>query len=219
MMDGKFVAYYRCSTEKQGRSGLGLEAQQAAVRSYLNGGNWKLLAEFTEVESGKRNDRPKLEEAKELCRLTGATLVIAKLDRLSRDAVFLLNLKNAGIEFVAADMPNANRLTVGIMALVAENEREAISQRTKTALAAAKARGTRLGNPQGFGGAVYRGGGKAAQKAADGFASTVIPTIHRLQAEGLSMNAIAKRLEEMGVKTARGGSWTAQAVKNVLARA
>ncbi|AWU95758.1 recombinase family protein [Azospirillum ramasamyi] len=219
MMDGKFVAYYRVSTDKQGRSGLGLEAQQVAVSSYLNGGNWKLLAEFTEVESGKRNDRPKLEEAKELCRLTGATLVIAKLDRLSRNAAFLLNLRDAGIEFVAADMPNANRLTVGIMALVAEDERERISQRTKAALAAAKARGTRLGNPQGFGGAVYRDGGKAAQVAADGFASTVIPTIQRLQGEGLSLNAISKRLGEMGVRTARGGAWTAQSVKNVLSRA
>src|SRR5918995_5186744 len=124
MAQGSFVAYYRVSTDKQGRSGLGLEAQQAAVRDYLNGGNWKLLAEVTEVESGKRSDRPKLDDAMRLCRLHGATLVIAKLDRLSRDAHFLLGLQKAGVDFVAADMPDANKMTVGIMALVAQHERE-----------------------------------------------------------------------------------------------
>src|ERR671911_796243 len=141
MAQGKFVAYYRVSTERQGRSGLGLEAQRKAVEDYLNGGRWQLLAEFVEVESGKREDRPKLAEALALCRLHGATLVIAKLDRLSRDAHFLLGLQKAGVDFVAADMPDANKMTVGIMALVAQHEREMISERTKAALAAAKARG------------------------------------------------------------------------------
>ncbi len=217
-MDGRFVAYYRVSSEKQGRSGLGLEAQRAAVREYLNGGNWKLLAEFTEVESGKLNSRPELEKARAYCRMTGATLVIAKLDRLSRNAAFLLTLRDAGVNFVAVDMPNANPLTVGIMAVVAQDERERISQRTKAALEAAEARGTRLGNPNGFSGKVYRDGGRAAKEAADGFAAAVLPQVKALQAEGLSLNAIAKKLTEMGARTARGGAWTAQAVKNVLAR-
>src|ERR1700749_1934972 len=141
---GRFVAYYRVSTAKQGRSGLGLDAQREAVRGYLNGGNWMLLAERTEVESGKVDDRPELKAAIKTCRLTGATLVIAKLDRLSRDAHFLLGLGKAGVEFVAVDMPNANRLTVRLMAVIAQEEREMIAARTKSALAAARARGKKL---------------------------------------------------------------------------
>jgi len=121
MAEGRFVAYYRVSTQKQGRSGLGLDAQREAIRQFLDGGNWTLLAEFTEIESGKRNDRTKLARAIELCRLTGGKLIIAKLDRLSRDAHFLLGLQNAGVAFVAADMPEANELTVGIMAVVAKS--------------------------------------------------------------------------------------------------
>lgn len=218
MAEGRFVAYYRVSTAKQGRSGLGLEAQRDAVRSYLNGGDWKLLGEFTEVESGKRNDRPELDKALELCRLTGATLVIAKLDRLSRNAAFLLKLRDDGVNFVAVDMPNANRLTVGIMAVIAEDERERISARTKAALEAAKARGTRLGNPNGFSGRVFRDGGRAAKERAEEYVRKVAPIILRLSGEALSLGAIAKRLTDMNINTARGGSWTAQAVKNVLTR-
>src|ERR671910_807892 len=145
----KFAAYYRVSTEKQGRSGLGLEAQQEAVRSYHNGGAWTLVAEIVEVESGKRNDRPKLAEAMRLCRLHGAVLIIAKLDRLARNVAFISNLMESGVEFTAVDFPQANRLTVHILAAVAEHEREMISQRTKAALAAAKARGKRLGGDRG----------------------------------------------------------------------
>ncbi|KPF84030.1 resolvase [alpha proteobacterium AAP38] len=218
MAEGKFVAYYRVSTAKQGRSGLGLEAQREAVGSFLNGGRWKLLGEFTEVESGKRNDRPELDRALELCRLTGATLLIAKLDRLSRNAAFLLKLRDDGVNFVAVDMPNANRLTVGIMAVIAEDERERISARTKAALEAAKARGTRLGNPMGFNGQVFREGGRAAKDRADHYADKVGPIVKRLQNERLSFGAIARRLTELNVCTARGGAWTAQAVKNVLVR-
>ena len=130
MAEGLFIAYYRVSTTKQGSSGLGLEAQQAAVLAYLNGGHWTLKASFTEVESGRNNDRPALAKAMELCRLTGASLVIAKLDRLSRDAHFLLELAKADVPFVAVDMPHADRTMVGIMAVIAEGERNAISART-----------------------------------------------------------------------------------------
>src|ERR687883_224153 len=150
MAQGKFVAYYRVSTERQGRSGLGLEAQQEAVRNYLNGGSWHLVAEVIEVESGKRSERPKLQEALRFCRMHGATLIIAKLDRLARNVAFVSNLMESGVEFTAGGFPTANRLTIHILAAVAEHEREMISARTKAALAAAKARGTRLGNPNGL---------------------------------------------------------------------
>ena len=217
-MDGQFVAYYRVSTAKQGISGLGIEAQQAAVVTFLNGGQWSLSGEFTETESGKNNDRPKLAAAMRLCKLTGAMLLVAKLDRLSRDAHFLIGLEKAGVDFVAVDMPNANRLTVGIMALVAQQEREAISARTKAALAAAKARGTKLGG--------YRGGAApdAAQASlariakADAFAGQVGPMVREMVASGTGLRAIAAKLTEQGIRTARGGGWTAQAVKNLLAR-
>ena len=133
----------------RGRCGLGLEAQRAAVETWLNGGNWQLVEEVVEIESGKSHrNRPGLARALEACRRYGAKLIISRLDRLSRDPVFLLSLRDAGIDFIAVDMPNANRMTVGVMALVAEQEREAISQRTKAALAAAKARGVKLGNPR-----------------------------------------------------------------------
>ena len=149
MAEGKFISYLRVSTAKQNASGLGLEAQREAVTDYLNGGRWSLIQEVVEVESGKRSDRPKLAEALRLCRLHGAKLVIAKLDRLSRDATFLLNLQAAGVRFIAADMLEANELMVGIMAVVAQAERQMISTRTKAALAAAKAQGTNLGGDRG----------------------------------------------------------------------
>ena len=143
-----YVGYYRVSTEKQGKSGLGLEAQQTAVEAFIasKGADAKLVATFTEVESGKRSDnRPELTKAMEHARLTGATLLIAKLDRLSRDAHFLLGLQKAGVRFVAADMPEANELVVGIMAVIAQAERKMISTRTKAALAEARKRVTVTG--------------------------------------------------------------------------
>ena len=149
MAAGSFVSYLRVSTAKQGQSGLGLEAQRKAVADFLNGGSWTLLAEYVEVESGANDERPKLAEALARCRLHDATLVIAKLDRLSRDAHFLLGLQKAGVRFVAADMPEANEMVVGIMAVVAQAERRMISARTKAALQAAKARGVRLGGDRG----------------------------------------------------------------------
>src|SRR5919112_6160921 len=129
MAEGAFVAYYRVSTERQGRSGLGLEAQRKAVEDFLNGGNWRLVAEFKEIESGKHSDRPALAKAFRACRLHGAKLVIAKLDRLSCDAHFLLGLEKAGVVFMAADMSTANRLTVRIMAVLAGEEGDMISDR------------------------------------------------------------------------------------------
>jgi DNA invertase Pin-like site-specific DNA recombinase len=143
----RFVAYYRVSTDRQGKSGLGLDAQRKAVLDYLNGGSWELVAEHTEIESGKNNERPALAKAIEACRRHRATLVIARLDRLSRNAAFIAALMDSGVAFVAVDNPHANKLTVHILAAVAEHEREIISERTKAALAAAKARGKRLGNP------------------------------------------------------------------------
>jgi DNA invertase Pin-like site-specific DNA recombinase len=212
---GKFVSYLRVSTKRQGESGLGLEAQRHAVETFLNGGRWQLVEEHVEVESGKHDrNRPALHKALEACRVYGATLVIAKLDRLSRDAHFLLGLQKADVEFVAADLPQANRLTVGILALVAEQEREAISARTKAALAAAKARGQVLGNPKGHripSSAATRAKGAAVNAAnADAFAQRLRPILASLRA--LSANAAAAELERRGIATARGGHWSATAV-------
>lgn len=222
MASGKFVLYLRVSTQRQAVSGLGLDAQRKAASDFLNGGRWNVVAEFVEAESGKRADRPELAKAIEACRLYGAKLLIAKLDRLSRDAHFLLGLEKAGVEFVCADMPNANRLTVGIMAMVAEEERRMIAARTKAALAAAKDRGTVLG---GFRGYVLTEADQAASRealAARGRAQVdrLAPTIASLREAGItSATGIAKALTERGIPTARGGSeWTTVQVQRVLAR-
>lgn len=143
----KAVCYLRVSTDKQGIRGLGMEAQQNAVVSFTSQRNAEIIATFTEVESGKKDDRPELEKALRRCRLTGATLVIAKLDRLSRDIEFIARMQKSSVDFICCDMPEANTLTIGLMAVMAEHERESISIRTKAALAAKKARGERLGNP------------------------------------------------------------------------
>ncbi|MDR7040437.1 DNA invertase Pin-like site-specific DNA recombinase [Methylobacterium sp. BE186] len=221
MVEGKLVAYYRVSTARQGASGLGLDAQREAVSHFLNGGAWRVVVEFTEVESGKRADRPELARAIQACRLYGAKLVIAKLDRLSRDAHFLLGLEKAGVDFVAADMPNANRLTVGIMAMVAEEERRMISARTKAALAQAKARGRVLGGYRGVTVTeAAREAGRIAQTArAKAKASDLAPMIAELRAAGVtSHSAMASALNSRGIPTARGGTWSAVQVQRALAR-
>ena len=223
----RFVSYLRVSTDRQGRSGLGLDAQRQAVADYLNGGSWELVQEVIEVESGGKNDRPQLQAAIEKCRAYGAKLVVAKIDRLTRDAAFLLNLRDAGIDFVAADMPDANRLTVGIMALVAEQEREAISARTKAALAAAKVRGVQLGAYR-DGRFVGRTGTKEdAHRATQGrtqranaFAGDIQPALLDADPDGTaSLSAIARRFNDQGVPTPSGrGKWTPMAVSRLKAR-
>jgi DNA invertase Pin-like site-specific DNA recombinase len=212
---GRFVAYYRVSTDKQGKSGLGLEAQREAVTNYLNGGPWTLVGEFTEVESGKRDDRPELEKALAACKRQKAKLIIAKLDRLGRNLAFIAALMESGVEFVAVDNPHANKLTVHILAAVAQHEREMISERTKAALAAAKRRGTRLGNPN-LPKAAKRG--VAVLKAnARRFADNVRPIIEEIMRAGAtSHNAIAAELNKRNVKTARGGTWTHVQVGAIL---
>ncbi|SMD14919.1 Site-specific DNA recombinase [Fulvimarina manganoxydans] len=224
MADGRFVSYLRVSTARQGQSGLGVEAQRKAVEEFLNGGSWTLIAEVIEIESGKRNNRPKLDEALRLCRLHNAKLVIAKLDRLSRDAHFLLGLEKAGVDFVAADMPNANRLTVGIMAMVADEERQMISKRTKDALAAAKARGKKLGGDRGSFSKIAHMGREASAKVraemARRHAEDLMPVIEDIQSAGTtSMSGIAKALNERGFATVRGGKWQAVQVQRVLEQA
>jgi len=218
--DGKFVSYLRVSTKRQGASGLGLEAQRAAVETFLNGGRWKLVAEHVEVESGKHDhNRPALHKALEACKVYGATLVIAKLDRLSRDAHFLLGLQKAGVRFVAADMPETDEMVVGIMAVVAQAERKMISTRTKAALAAAKARGKRLGNPANLRNqAAGRTRSQEVRMAAAGErAKDLLPIIRHVQDLGAaSLRAIADGLNERSIPTARGGRWSAVQVKRVL---
>ncbi|MCW5550866.1 MAG: recombinase family protein [Verrucomicrobiae bacterium] len=216
-MTGKFVAYYRVSTTKQGINGLGMDAQRDAVARYLNGGDWKLIAEFAEVESGKRNDRQEMEKAIALCRKEGATLLIAKLDRLARNAAFLLNLRDSGVAFVAADMPHADKFTVGIMALVAEKERDMISQRTRDGLAAARRRGIKLGNPR------PAQALKVAQAAnlasADAYARRLLPVVKEIRAAHVTaLRQIAQCLNARGYKTPHGKAFKAQSVKNLLER-
>lgn len=217
---GSFISYLRVSTDKQGRSGLGIEAQRAAVSSYLSGFGSVAVAEFVEVESGKHADRPELERALAECRVRKATLVIAKLDRLARDAHFLLGLERSGINFTAADMPNANRLTVGIMAMVAEEERHAVSARTKAALAAAKARGMKLGGrPENLKNSElgWRRSAEMRKAKAAAFASDLLPLIEAIRAEGItSFGGIAKALNERGIPTARGGRWKTVQVQRAL---
>jgi DNA invertase Pin-like site-specific DNA recombinase len=222
MAQGKFVAYYRVSTDRQGRSGLGLEAQQEAVRSYLDGGSWQLVDEVVEVESGKRNDRPKLAEALKLCRLHGATLIIAKLDRLARNVAFVSNLMESGVDFVAVDFPQANRLTVHILAAVAEHEAAMISQRTRAALAAAKARGRKLGGDRGNIAAISGLGNQVSAvvrgQRANKRAGDLVPIVQSIQAGGASLRQVAVELTRRGITTARGGRWSAVQVKRVLER-
>jgi len=215
---GKWVAYYRVSTDRQGESGLGLDAQRKLVNDYLNGGKWVLSAEFTEVESGKRSDRPQLAAALAMCKRLRAKLIVAKLDRLSRNVGFISSLMDSSVDFVAADMPHANKMTLQVMAVFAEYERDAISERTRRALAQAKERGTKLGGPKRLEASAL--GAASNRSNAERFAANTVPIIREIQASGVTtLHGVAKALNARGVPTARGAPWSAVAVSNVLKRA
>ena len=203
---------------------MGLAAQRQAIEAFVAQRGGQLLARFTEVESGRNPDRTELARALHLARVTGALLVIARLDRLSRNAAFLLTLRDSGVRFAAADMPEANDLTVGVMALVAQAEREAISRRTTEALAAAKARGVKLGNPNGAAALRRAGKGGEALRAvvcqnADDFAAALAPVLEAIRSEGhTTLRAIADQLNARGMMTRRGGKWHVSNVRNLLIR-
>jgi len=206
-----FVAYLRVSTTRQGVSGLGLEAQRSTVEGYVTQVGGHLLEEFVEVESGKVRDRPILHRALARCRSTGAVLVIAKLDRLARNVAFVSSLMEAKTEFVACDMPFANRLLVHVIAAFAEHERDLIAARTRAALAAAKAKGVRLGTY----GAVLAERRKAeASEHAQGLQSILAP----LASQGLTLKALAGHLNGLGILTREGAAWCPTTVRRVLIR-
>ena len=227
----KTVAYYRVSTKKQGKSGLGLEGQQSAVAEYVaqQGGN--LVAQYVEVETGKSKDRPELLKAIAHAKRSKASLVVAKLDRLARNVAFTSALMESNVEFVACDNPHANKFTIHILAAVAEHEAEQISQRTKAALAAAKKRGVKLGSarPGHWDGKEHqRQGGlrkarsaaaKAHRDAFDGSYVDLFPIVSELHGKGDSLQAIADKLNELGHTTRRGRPWNRMPVSRGIKRA
>lgn len=218
------VAYYRVSTQEQGRSGLGMEAQQSAVRRFTEQAGHEIIREFAEIESGKRSDRPQLARAIELCELSGAQLVIAKLDRLARNVHFISSLMESGIHFTAVDMPQANNFTVHVMAALSEQERKLISERTKAALKIKKEQGHKLGNPKIAEARAARKNGsdmtvanEARSKAARDFANIVRGEIEEAVKKGASsLREVAQHLNDMGARTRQKKLWTAAAVKRVL---
>jgi len=222
MAQGKFISYLRVSTDKQGRSGLGLEAQRAAVEAYLNGGRWSLAAEYIETESGKRADRPQLAKTLAHAKALGATVVFAKLDRLTRNVDLLRSLVASDVDLAFCDLPHVppgamGRFLLTQMASVAELEAGLISERTKAALAAAKARGVTLGGPK------IREAQKIAvervMEIADRHARNVLPIIRDIQRAGIkSLRDVAAALNARGIATARGGKWYAATVRNAMAR-
>jgi len=219
----QYIAYYRVSTAKQGQSGLGLEAQQSAVSGYLNSKSGELLAEYTEVQSGKKDEnRPELQAALRQCRLSGATLLIAKIDRLSRNPAFLINLQDSSTNFVCVDMPEANNFTVGILACMAGYYRQQISDNTKAALKAAKAKGVKLGNPRldefrntDTTNARAAKISKAKQRNAD--ILSIIGEMRDSAGNALSLRDLTAMLNDAGYRTARGKEWHPTSVSRVLA--
>ena len=216
-----YVTYLRVSTDRQGKSGLGLDAQRKAVADHV-AGKGEIAAEYVEIESGKKNDRPQLARALAEAKRIGAVLLIAKLDRLARNVAFIANLLEAGVEIAAADMPEANRFLLHVMAAVAEHEAQAISDRTRAALAAATARGVALGwSMPGRAGEQRQAARKGAERnalKADQHAGNVLPVIRQIAARGASLRQIACELNTRGIKTARGGPWYAATVRNVMVR-
>ncbi|MBU1264038.1 MAG: recombinase family protein [Gammaproteobacteria bacterium] len=219
MATGKFIAYYRVSTQKQGASGLGLEAQREAVKRFLNGGVWELVAEYREVETGKGADalakRPQLCAALEASRKQGATLVIAKLDRLARNVHFVSGLMESKVRFVACDMPEANELTIHIMAAFAEHEAKRISQRTKDALVIAKSRGVVLGKA---GAANLRPNIDERKRSANAFAEKLRPLFDGMRARGLTQREMVKELNAVGVPAPKGGTWRLSQAQRIIMR-
>lgn len=223
-MEKRFVVYYRVSTAKQGRSGLGLEAQGETVMRFLEscGNEWDVVSVYREVESGRKDDRPELSKAIRDCRLKGARLLVAKLDRLSRDLNFITGLQKAGVPFTVAEMPDATELTIHIYASMAQHERKLISERTKAALQTAKAKGKKLGNPCFQRGEQIPGSGApdnanaARIEKADDFAQQIAQIIKEMG--GGSLREIADGLNNAGYRTARGKEWQATSVKRVLER-
>ena len=220
MNSNRYIAYYRVSTQRQGKSGLCLDAQRKAVNDRLCVGG-ELLSEYVEIESGKRNDRPRLAEALAACRLHRATLIIAKLDRLARNVAFVSNLMESEVSFEAVDFPQVNRLTIHILAAVAEHEAKMISDRTRAALAAAKARGVILGGWRGRAGTcndLARARATRTDRAVR-LASDLRTTILEIQNSGAqSLCAVASALNQRGISAPRGGVWRAAQIKRVLAR-
>lgn len=208
----QYIAYYRVSTVRQGASGLGLDAQRSATAQFVMSSGGNLVSEYTEVESGKLKNRPQLDAAIAACRKTGATLLIAKLDRLARNVAFIANLLESGVKFIAVDMPNADRFMLHVYAAMAEEEGRRISERTKSALASAKARGVELG----------RNGRVLAQRhkrEARTFAISIESTLRTLiEGEGVSFRVAADRLNEMGISSARGGRWHSTSVHRAWRR-
>jgi len=213
-----FVPYFRVSTEGQGRSGLGLEAQQRTVADYVRGVGGETLEPFVEIESGKRKDRPELARALALARRKKATLLVAKLDRLARNTHFITSLQQSGVSFRAADMPQANEFMVQILAAVAEYEARLISERTKAGLASARARGVRLGRPENL----VRGNHAAARLQASRALAVAVrmqPVVEALRRQGASSaNALARHLNQRGHVTDRGCCWHPATVARLLRR-
>lgn len=221
MQPTKFVSYCRVSTDKQGASGLSLEAQQATVRQYAEHEQGVIIQEFTEVESGAHPDRPQLAAALNHCKLTGACLLVAKLDRLSRDLHFVTNLEKAGIAFIVCDFPNANTFTIHIFAALAQYERELISARTAAALGALKARGKKLGTPGNLTtAAAARGraaGAEARRRVSQQHAAQVGPTLQWCAEQGMTLTQTAEYLTARHILTPGGGiAWTATTVRRAL---
>jgi DNA invertase Pin-like site-specific DNA recombinase len=221
----KYIGYFRVSTKRQGLSGLGLEGQQHTASTYLRSvPDSKLIAEFVEVEHGTRkgNHRPQLAAAVSACRLHKATLLISKLDRLSRNVAFLSQMMESGVEFVCCDNPNATRLTIHILAAVAEDEAARISERTRAALQAAKRRGVVLGGDRGNCASIARKGNRASARirseAAQQRATDLAPVIQELRDAGaVTLAQVAQGLNERQIPTARGGQWSATQVMRVRA--
>ena len=211
----KFVAYYRVSTDKQGRSGLGLEAQFAAVQQHIQRSGGETLTSFQEVESGKHSDRPALQNALEMCKRKKAVLLIAKLDRLSRNLAFIANLIESGVEFVACDNPTASKTMSQMMAVFAEHERDEISKRTRDALQAAKARGVKLGRRD----ADTQGMADRRSAQAAEFRATIYPTIRQMRESGQTLATIADNLNRMKVRTCNNRAWYASTVSQLLKKA